>query len=205
MHYRAYAVVVKNRNFCGDKRDSRSTGTNSCRRAAGRASIQLVPRHAPGNKLEDLPVRNLDTQNLDCLDGYITMASFCRGRNIVDFIDDVYAIRDHPKNGVTDSIAGLFLVQEAVVFGIDKKLACRTIWHVGSSHGYRVFHVFQTVARFILDRRSCLLLFHVGSHTAALNHETIDDTMKNRPGIMAVLCVLKEVGDRDWGLRLIQG
>ncbi len=50
-----------------------------------------------------------------------------------------------PKNGISNSVGGLVLVEESVVFGVDEELTGSAVWNTGSRHRDRVLHVLQTI------------------------------------------------------------
>ena len=64
---------------------------------------------------------------------------------------------------------------------------------VGASHCNRVLVVLKTVGRFVLDRIASGLLLQTGFEAAALNHEALDDAVKDRAVVKTRANVLKEV------------
>ena len=56
-----------------------------------------------------------------------------------------------------------------------------------------VLVVFQAVGRFVFDRVAGFLLLEAGFKAAALNHEALDDAVKDRAVVKARANVLQEV------------
>ena len=87
------------------------------------------------------------------------------------------------------------MVEEAVVLDVDEKLRGGGMRVVGARHGDGVAVVLQAVVGFILDRRAGRLLLHARLEAAALDHEAVDDAVKDRAVVMAGLNVVNEVLD----------
>ncbi len=83
------------------------------------------------------------------------------------------------------------MVEKVVVVDVDEKLRTGRVWVVGASHGDSAGCVGRAILGFdlgtlVLDRWSSRF-FHVASVIAAtLDHEIIDDTVKNQAVVMAV-------------------
>src|SRR5208282_2930417 len=65
----------------------------------------------------------------------------------------------------------------------------------GPRHGDGVALVLEPVASLVLDRRAGRLLAEIRRHAAALDHETVDDAMKQRVVEVARAHIVEEVGD----------
>lgn len=71
-------------------------------------------------------------------------------------------------------------------------------------HGNAVCNVLQTVLRFVLDGRTCRFLVHVSREAAALDHESVDDTMKDGAVVVTVFDILQKIGNgfrRGFGVK----
>ncbi len=73
-------------------------------------------------------------------------------------------------------------------------------WGVlGARHGQRADGVLQAVIGFVLDRVTGRFLVEVLVETATLNHEAINDPVKQRAVVKTVAHVLLEIGCRNRG------
>ena len=66
----------------------------------------------------------------------------------------------------------------------------------GAGHRDGAARVGQAVGRLVLDRRPRLPLLHAGLETAALDHEILDDAVKDRAVVRLVIHIGKEILDR---------
>ena len=66
---------------------------------------------------------------------------------------------------------------------------------LGTRHRQRATGVFQTVVRFVFDRFFGGFLLHARLKAAALNHETVDNTVENRVVVETFAAVVQEVFD----------
>ncbi len=128
------------------------------------------------------------------------MSTAIAGFNGVDLIYNVHACRDTTEDSVAYAVLRLGLVKKSVIGRIDKELAGRTVRNVGSRHSDRVLFILQSIPRLILDWGPCFLRAHIGSHASALNHKTLDDSMKNGSVVMTILGILQEVCRRNRSL-----
>ena len=62
---------------------------------------------------------------------------------------------------------------------VDKKLTACRVWIAGSSHGKRSTVIMHTILGLIDHRSLRLSLFQIHVKTAALNHETFNNAVKN--------------------------
>ena len=84
-------------------------------------------------------------------------------------------------------------IEGCIVFDINKELRSGAVRVASARHGEGVAFVEQAVGRFVLDGRgSRLFLLHTRFETAALNHETVDDAVKDESIIMLVIDVAEE-------------
>src|SRR5215471_11293884 len=66
---------------------------------------------------------------------------------------------------------------------------------IGSArHRHRIASVFEPVRRLVFDRRARRLLSEIGSEAAALDHESVDDAMKQRVVEVTGVYVGEEIG-----------
>ena len=66
---------------------------------------------------------------------------------------------------------------------------------IGTRHGDRAEHVLETVCRFVLDRVAGPLLLHARLEAATLDHEAVDDAVKDRIVVVTGLDITDEVLD----------
>ena len=64
---------------------------------------------------------------------------------------------------------------------------------LSTGHRQRTAGVFQTVVRFVLNRRFGGFLIHARLKTAALNHKTVDYTVENSVVVETFTTVVQEV------------
>ena len=90
------------------------------------------------------------------------------------------------------------MVEKVVVVDVDEKLRTGRVWVVGTSHGDSADGVGRAILGFdlstlVLDRWSGRF-FHVASVIAAtLDHEVIDDAVKNQAVVMAVAHIRQKI------------
>src|SRR5439155_23065678 len=63
-------------------------------------------------------------------------------------------------------------------------------------HGDCIAVIFETVLRLIFNRTAGRFLFEVGSETAALDHEAVDDAVEVGASEMPGMDIVEEVRDR---------
>ena len=111
-----------------------------------------------------------------------------------DGIDDVHAVDDLSEDGVSETLRRRRReVEKRVVDEIDEELARRGIDYHRAGHRYRAALVLKPVHRLIADRLAGRLLVHRLGESAALDHESVDDTMENRAVVMAVFGVFHKI------------
>ncbi len=142
-------------------------------------------------------LRYLHRENLDRFFGDVGVAASSGCCNLSDGINDIRSFCDPAKDTITDSILRRLFVEEEVVFRVDKELARRAIGNAGSSHRNRVLEIAQTVARFVFDRATSLLLSHVRGETSPLDHESIDYPVENRSVVVSVFRIRQKILDGD--------
>ena len=99
-----------------------------------------------------------------------------------DFVHDVHSFHDAPEDAVAPAARrGCGEVQKIAVHQIDEKLAGGRVRVVGARHGDGAAVVAQAVHGLVFDRGAGGLLLHARTETAALDHETGDNTMKIVP------------------------
>lgn len=89
------------------------------------------------------------------------------------------------------------MIEEGIVRHVDKEPAGSTVLLCGARHRQGAAFVQQAVVCLIFDRRAWLLLLHIGSETAALQHKAGDHTMENSVVVEAVVDVIHKVFHRD--------
>ena len=99
------------------------------------------------------------------------------------------------------------MVEKVVVVDVDEKLRTGRVWVVGASHGDRAAGVFEAVFAFVVDGFAsglfddCAVLRF---KAAALDHEAVDDAVKDRAVVMFLFHIIDEVGDSDWGFFFVE-
>src|SRR5690606_17448894 len=111
---------------------------------------------------------------------YVLMEAAATGLDVLDLVYDFSAFNDLGKHGVAPAIgSGSGVVQEVVVGHVDEEL-CGCRMRIGRAcHGHGVTIVLQAVVGFVLDGVAGLLLLHPAFETTALDHEVVDDAMKD--------------------------
>ncbi len=141
----------------------------------------------------------------DVIDRHILMTTAARGRGALDGVDDVHAGYDMAEHAVAPARRRRRgEIQEVVVGHVDEKLAGCRMGIAGAGHGDGAATVTQPVVGLVVDRWSRRLLLHVGRESTALDHETVDDTMKNRLIEEAVAHIRQKIGDGLGGLFGVQ-
>ena len=112
---------------------------------------------------------------------------------IFNFPDDGYALYDLTEYGITPTTIGFPTVIEwTIVIGIDKELGRSRVGTRCPRHGDGAGEILQTVVGLVVDRCASRALPHTGFKAAALDHETLDHTMEDKPIVMAGL----DIGDK---------
>ena len=133
------------------------------------------------------------------------MVAVAFGGDVFNRIDHIKTVRYFAEYGITPTVqAGRGVVEEVVVFGVDKELGGCGMRGLGTRHGDGVFVVFQAVLRFVLNAVAGGFFAHIRGHAAALYHESFDDAVENHAVVKAVFNVLFEVGGSNRGFFVIQ-
>src|SRR5690554_6424226 len=131
----------------------------------------------------------------DVFYGHILVEAAAAGLHDLDFIDRFGALDHLAEYSIAPTVSGgCGVVQEVVVRYVDEELRGGRMGVGGARHGNGVAIVLQPVVGFIFDRLTRRLLLHALFEAAALNHEVIDDTMKDRAVVETVAHILNEVG-----------
>lgn len=125
--------------------------------------------------------------------GHIAMRTDITSRGVLDLIDDIHAINYLAKYAITPAILSIFLVQEAVIHGIDEELSGSAVRIAGASHGNRTPCIRETIAGLILDGAISLLLGQAWVHATTLNHELSDNPMENSSVVVLFVHIVQEV------------
>ena len=96
------------------------------------------------------------------------------------------------------------MIEKVIVYDIDEKLSRSRVRITRTSHGDGVLVVTKTVIGFIFDRFAGLFLLHPGLKAAALNHETGNNTVKDRVVVEAIADVLFEIFARCRSMFVIE-
>jgi len=132
--------------------------------------------------------------NDDGFDRYVLMAALATCLHAADLIQNVFAIGDFAKHGVTPTLDVLSsVVEKIIVLHVDKKLCGGGMRVLSSCHSDGATVVSQPIISFVFHWRFGVLLFHVGGKSATLNHKVVDDAVKNSAVIEAVCYVREEV------------
>src|SRR5437667_3275318 len=130
---------------------------------------------------------------------YVLMEAAVPGGDTLDLVDDVLSRDDFAEYAVTPALrARRRVVEKIVITDIDEELRGRRVGIVRARHRHRVALVLQAIDGFVGHRRTGRFLLHAGFHAAALDHEAVDDPVKYRVVVMAIVNVLQEVLDRSW-------
>ena len=89
------------------------------------------------------------------------------------------------------------MIEVAIVGAIDKELRGCRVRLSASGHRNRIGLVAQTVVGFIADSATGLLAHVVFGESAALNHETFNDSMEQGASVETVINVFHEIGHSD--------
>src|SRR5690606_24575779 len=86
------------------------------------------------------------------------------------------------------------VVEEAVIFYVDKKLGCSAVWIIGARHSQGASQVLQAIVGFVLNGGASFFLLEIFSKATALNHKTINHTVKNSAVVKTFFYILFEIG-----------
>ena len=114
--------------------------------------------------------------------------------SLTDWLDGWIARRYHQY-----STFGAFLDPVA-----DKLMVSTALFLIVQGHPKSIALIFQAIIAFIFNRVPGRFLFHVLVEAAALNHETVNDAMKNCPVVMAGFDIGKKILDGLWRLFRIE-
>src|SRR3989304_10023855 len=89
------------------------------------------------------------------------------------------------------------MIQEIVVFEVDKKLRRGAVDVTRSRHGDAAGDVLETVGRFVFDRRPGFLLTQLGIEPTPLDHESGYYPVKNHSIEVTLADVVEKVFGRD--------
>ena len=71
------------------------------------------------------------------------------------------------------------MVKKVVVCHVNEELGGGGMWVAGAGHSHRVSLVLQTVVGLVFNRLFHVLLIHCQIKAPALNHEAVNDPMKD--------------------------
>src|SRR6266704_2156600 len=146
-------------------------------------------------------LRDLRLLDDDVLDRHVGVSPAVAGLDPLDFVDDVLALHDLAEHAVAPALgAGRRVIQEVIVLEVDEELARGRMRLGGPRHGYGIAIVLQAVASLVLDGLLSRLLAHSRLEAAALDHEAVDDAVKDRAVIEPALRVLQKIRYRLGGL-----
>ncbi|CAO97485.1 Conserved hypothetical protein [Erwinia tasmaniensis Et1/99] len=122
------------------------------------------------------------------------MHAAAAGRDGFDLLNHVHPFNHFSEHAVTPALEAFVTeVQEVVVGHVDKELGGRRVWCLGTRHCQSAFGVFQAVAGFVTDLIFGVFLLHAWLKTTALDHKTVDHTVKDGVVVKAFAAVFKEV------------
>ena len=98
------------------------------------------------------------------------------------------AISEHP--GISS-----LEIKERIINHIDKELAGRAVNHLSTRHRNRSAGIGSGFICFIHNGFAGCFLLHISGHSAALDHEITDHTMKNRSIIMPGFDIIQKIFD----------
>ena len=110
------------------------------------------------------------------------MESTGDGADLGDLIHHIHTFHNLAENAVAVALGGGGAeVQEVIVDQIDEELAGGRIDHLGTGVSKRAAHVGELVGSFVFDGGSGLFLVEIFIHAAALDHESVNDTVEKIP------------------------
>ena len=125
------------------------------------------------------------------------------GLNGADLVNHIHTFQNLAENTVPEMVLMLpLMIQKRIVYGVNKKLAGSRIDHRRAGHRQGAALVQQPVGRFVFDGKLRLFHLHVFIHSAALNHEVLDNAVKYKSVIMAILYIGEKVSDGNRGFLL---
>src|SRR5262245_55537788 len=114
------------------------------------------------------------------------MKTLGTGFHAFDRVNHIHSFRYATEDAVTPLLArGAAKIEEIVIRYIDEELCRGGVGLLRTRHGNGATLVFEAVAGFVLDRRLSRFLLHAWFETPTLNHEAINDPMKNSVVIVA--------------------
>src|SRR2546427_8439492 len=139
-------------------------------------------------------LRDLRLLDDDVLDRNVGVSPAAAGLDPLDLVDDVLALDDLAEHAVAPTLgAGRRVIQEVIVLEVDEELARGRMRVGGPRHGYGVAIVLEAVAGLVLDGSSSRLLAHPRLEAAALDHEAVDDAVKDGVGGEPAFGVVAEI------------
>ena len=124
---------------------------------------------------------DLDGEDFNGLRRNVTHAHTSARLHRTDLIDHIHAADHATEYRIAPAVAGILGIQKVVVDRIDKPLAGGRVRFVCTSHSNRTALIQKAAAGFIDNGWvGGALLLEIRCKTAALNHEAVNDTMKNR-------------------------
>src|SRR5258708_7625796 len=145
-------------------------------------------------------LRDLRLLDDDVLDRNVGVSPAAAGLYPLDSVDDGLALAGLAEHAVAPTLgAGRGVIQEVVVLEVDEELARGRMRLGGARHGYGIAVGLEAVAGLVLDGLLGWLLAHFRLEAAALDHESVDDAVKDRTVVEPPLHVLQEIRHRPRG------
>lgn len=133
------------------------------------------------------------------------MGPILAGTDDLDFVHDFHAFRYLAKNGVTPALGAFATkIQEIIVLDIDKKLRTGGVGVRGPGHGNTAIDILEAVIGFIGNGGAGGFLLHILVKAAALDHEVVNNAVKNGAVIVAAFGVFHKIGNGLGGFGSIQ-
>ena len=122
------------------------------------------------------------------------MHAAAAGSHRFDFVDHVHTFNHFGKYAVAPTLQVFTReVQEVVIDNVNEELRGGGVRCLSTGHGQSTAGVFQAVVGFVLDRGFGGFLLHAWLKAAALDHETVDNTVENGVVVETFAAVIQEV------------
>src|SRR6056297_358770 len=124
---------------------------------------------------------------------YVLVAASAGCRYVANFLQNVLTTDNPAEYRITPALHRFAaMVEEVVVLDVEEELGGSRVGIHGPRHGNGAEIVLQAIVGLVLDRVTRRALRHVGVETATLDHEVVDNAVKN----CAIVMPAAGVGDK---------